>query len=53
MKETIKHKNFTKYARKMTKSHLIASFRDAGKVVMLGKGDCHDFLGVSIDGMGK
>ena len=37
----------------MTKSHLIASIWDAGKVDMLAKGDCHDFLGVPIDGMGK
>ena len=35
------------------KSHLIASIREAGKVNMLAKGDCHDFLGVLIDGMGK
>ena len=53
MKETFKHKDFTKYARKMTKLHLITSSRGAGKVVMLAKGDCHDFLGVPIDGMGK
>ena len=37
----------------MTKSHLIASIRDAGKVDMLAKGDHHDFLGVMIDGMEK
>ena len=53
MKETIKHKIFTKYAIKMTKLHLIASIREAGKVDMLVKGDCHDFLGVPTDGMGK
>ena len=53
MKETFKHESFTKYARKMTKSHLITSFRDTGKVDMSGKGDCHNFLGVLIDGMGK
>ena len=53
MKETIKHKNFTKYAGKMTKLHLITSIREAGKVDMLAKGNCHDFLGVLIDGMKK
>ena len=53
MKETIKHDYFTKYAGKTTKLHLITSIRDAGKVDMLAKGDCHDFLGVLIDGMGK
>ena len=40
MKETFKHKDFTKYTRKATKSHLIASIRDAGKVDMLAKGNC-------------
>ena len=53
MKEAIKHENFTKYAGKMTKSHLIASIREAGKVNILVKGNCHNFLGVLIDGMGK
>ena len=52
-KETSKHKDFTKYARKMTESYLIASIRDAGKVDMLAKGDCCDLLGALIDGMGK
>ena len=52
-KETLKHTNVTKYARKMTKLHLITSIRGAGKVDMLAKGDCCDFLGVLIDGMGK
>ena len=51
--ETFKHEDFTKYARKTTKSHLIAGIRDAGKVDMLAEGDCHNFLGVLIDGMGK
>ena len=31
----------------------LQAFRDAGKVDMLAKGDCCDFLGVPIDGMGK
>ena len=53
MREIFKHEDFTKYARKTTKSHLIASILDAGKVDMLAKGDCHDFLGVLINGMGK
>ena len=53
MKETIKHENFTKYAGKTTKSHLITSIREAGKVNMSAKGNCHDFLGVPIDGMEK
>ena len=53
IKETFKHKDFTKYTRKMTKSHLFASFGEAGKVDMLAKGNCHDFLGVPTDGMGK
>ena len=53
MKETIKHENFTKYAGETTKSHLITGIREAGKVNKLVKGDCHDFLGVLIDGMGK
>ena len=52
-KETFKHENFTKYTRKMTKSHLIASIRDAGEVDMLGKDDCCNFLGLLIDGMDK
>ena len=39
MKETIKHENFTKYAGKMAKLHLIASIRKAGKVNMSAKGD--------------
>ena len=51
IKETFN--NFTKYARKMTKSHLITSSGDAGKVDGVTKGDCHNFLGVPIDGMGK
>ena len=51
--EKFKHNNFTKYARKMTKSHLIASSRGARKVDVVAKGDCHDFLGVPIDGMGR
>ena len=37
----------------MTKLHLIAGIRDIGKVDMSAKGDCRDFLGVPIDGMGK
>ena len=37
IKETFKHKDFTKYARKTTKLHLIASIRDAGKVDMSAK----------------
>ena len=37
----------------MTKSHLITSIRDAGKLGMSAKGNCCDFLGVLIDGMGK
>ena len=53
IKETFEHKDFTKYARKMTKLHLIASIKDAGKVDMLAKGDHYNFLGVLIDGMGK
>ena len=53
MKETFKHKDFTKYTREMTMLHLIASIRDAWKVDMSAKGNCHDFLGVLIDGMGK
>ena len=53
MKETIKHENFTKYAGKTTKSHLIASIREAGQVDMLAKGNCYNSLGVPIDGMGK
>ena len=53
MKETFKHKDFTKYTRKTTKSHLIAIIMDTGKVDMSAKGNCHDFLGVPIDGMGK
>ena len=53
MKETFKHESFTKYARKTTKSHLIASIRDAGKVDMSVKGDCCDFLGCLIDDMRK
>ena len=53
IKETFKHEDFTEYARKMTKLHLIASIRDAGKMDLLAKGDCHDFLGVLINGMGK
>ena len=53
IKETFKHKDFTKYARKMTKLHLIASIRGAGKLVMLARGNCCDFLGVPIDGLGK
>ena len=32
MRETIKHENFTKYARKMTELHLITSIREAGRV---------------------
>ena len=52
-KETLKHKDFTKYTIKTTKLHLIASIREAGKVDMLAKGDCHNFLGVPIDGMEK
>ena len=51
MKETFKHTSFTKYARKTTKLHLIASSRGAGKVDVVAKGDHHDFLGVMIDGM--
>ena len=51
IKETFKHKDFTKYARKITKLHLIASIRGAEKVDMSAKGDCCDFLGVPIDGM--
>ena len=53
MKETFKHKDFAKYTRKMTKLHLITSIREAGKADMLAEGDCHDFLGVPINGMGK
>ena len=53
IKETFKNKDFTKYARRTTKSHLIAGIRDAGKVDMLAKSDCHDFLGVLIDGIRK
>ena len=53
MKEIFKHTNFTKYARKMTKSHWFASIREAGKVDMSAKGNCCDFLEVPIDGMGK
>ena len=53
IQETFKHKDFTKYARKMSKSHLITSIRDAGKVDMLAKGNCRDSLGVLIDGMEK
>ena len=53
MKEIIKHKNFTKYAGKTTKLHLITSIREAGKVNMSAKGNCHDLLGVPIDDMGK
>ena len=53
MKETFEHEDFTKYARKTTKLHLIASIRGTGKVDMLAKGDCHNFLGVPIDGMGE
>ena len=53
IKETFKLEDFTKYTRKMTKSHLITGIGDAGKVDMSAKGDCHDFLGVLIDGMGK
>ena len=53
MKETFKHNNFTKYARKMTKSYLITSSRGAGKVDGVTKGDRCDFLGVLSDGMGK
>ena len=53
IKGTFKHRYFTKYTRKMTQLHLIASIREAGKLDMLDKGDCHDFLAVLIDGMGK
>ena len=53
MGETIKHENITKYAGKTTQLHLITSIREAGKVNMLAKGDRCDFLGVTIDGMGK
>ena len=53
MNEKFKHNNFTKYARKMTKSHLIASSRGTGKGDVVAKGDHHDFLGVLIDGMGR
>ena len=53
IKETFKNTDFTKYARKMTKLHSIASSRGAGKVDVVAKGDCHDFLGVLIDGMGR
>ena len=51
--KTFKHKDFTKYARKTTKSHLITSSRGTGKVGMVAKGDHRDFLGVPIDGMRK
>ena len=51
IKETFKHNNFTKYTRKMTKSHLIAGSRGTGKVDGVTKGDRHDLLGVPIDGM--
>ena len=53
IKETFKHEDFAKHARKTTRSHLITGIRDTGKVDMSAKGDCHDFLGVLIDGMGK
>ena len=53
MKETFKHKNFTKCARKMTKFHLITRIRGAGKVDMLVRSDCCDFLACPIDGMRK
>ena len=53
IKETFKYNDFTKYARKMTKLHLLASSRGAGKVDVVAKGDFHDFLGVPIDGMGR
>ena len=53
MGETFKHKDFTKYAREMTKSHLITGSRGAGKVDVVAKGDCRDFPGVPIDGMGS
>ena len=51
IKETFKHKDFTKYARKMTKLHFIANIREAGKVSMLAKCNCCDFPGVLIDGI--
>ena len=53
IKKTFKHEDFTKYARKMTKSHLITGIKDTGKVDMLAKGNCCDFLGVLIDGVEK
>ena len=53
IKETFKHKDFTRYARKATKLYLITSISDTGKVDMSAKSDCRDFLGVPIDGMGK
>ena len=48
IKETIKISQ-----KKTTKLHLIASIRGAGKVDMLVKCDCCDFLGCPIDGMRK
>ena len=51
IKETFKHNDFTKYARKTTKSHLIASSRGTGKVDVVAKANHCDFLGVLIDGM--
>ena len=53
MKETFKHEKFTKYARTMTKSHLIASISSAGKVGRSTMSDCCDFWGCLIDGMIK
>ena len=53
IKETFKHEDFNKYARKTTKLHLIASSRGAGKVDMAAGCDHHDFLEVPINGMGK
>ena len=37
----------------MTKLHLIASSRIAGKVDVVAKGDSCDFLGNPINGMGR
>ena len=52
IKETFKHNNFIKYARKTTK-FLIASSRGNGKVDGVTKGNRCNFLGVPTDGMGK